>query len=213
MLETLGLILCGFIGMCCSITQMKKVNYQYPGIKNILLMLLMVCGVCPLMEEAVFRHTLKYYMSDLTYAYYINAILFGLSHSVNYVLTQSISLTVYQIIMTTYLGYYVVQFDNFLYALLTHSLYNFLITSFALSWHFYFQEKSDDQFEPILYEPKIWHPKITRDDIHVGYSQKSQKLQKLLIGTSRKKINKETLDRIDKLYEIENKRSPFKFSY
>jgi len=212
MLQTLGLILCGLIGTYVSVFQLRKTNYCWDSFKTIIQVLCVIGLFFPLTEEAIFRHTLKYYLSDLTYAYEINAILFGLIHIINYQISQSIIITGIQVITTAYLGYYVVQFDNLLYAILTHSLYNVLITSVSFAWYFYFKEKpSKDSLDinfPLFEWDSVWHNKTTQDDINIG--KKFTDSYNFKIMKSRSKINKEMLNRIDKLNTIQNKR-PRKF--
>ena len=187
------------------------------NMKNAPKTLLLLGLVTPLLEEALFRSVLKQYLDGffcMEYANYINALLFGLVHASNYIISKNILITLFQIISTTYLGYYVVQFENFLYAFLTHATYNICIVFFGYVTYILYCRKmnisyldSDIKFNNFcddLVPISIVYPTKSQDDFYVNKITKHT--QPARNFCNRYSINKEMLERIDKLYEIDNKR-------
>ena len=80
----------------------------------------------PINEESLFRHTLPYYFGDYAYFKIINAILFGLMHSINVTITTNIKALVCQVIFATFMGWYFVSLNSFTEALYMHMLVNFV---------------------------------------------------------------------------------------
>lgn len=74
-------------------------------------------------EESIFRHGLKLLMVNIPYNIYMNALLFGLVHGSNYFITRDKQATLVQMCHTTYLGYYLLQFDV-VTAYFIHMYYN-----------------------------------------------------------------------------------------
>jgi hypothetical protein len=176
---------------------------------------LFVIGIqIPLLEEALFRSVLKQYLTDYTYGYYINAILFGMAHAQNYLLFGNIKMIIYQIVSATYVGYYVVQLDNFHHAFLVHACYNSFITIFIYLYGCYFRNNQPQcnkicvgvgdmiDTKPLFQNVIPFNmrcPNITRDDM-------------IKCGGYRfiPKVNKEMQCRINKLNSItRNKKYTF----
>ncbi len=204
MFETAILFLFGISAIFATVYNLKKLDMQV-SIKDIPRTILSYGIVIPLLEESLFRSVLKQYLTELYYANYINAILFGLLHTTNYMIHKNVLLTIFQVISTTYLGYYVVQYESFLYALLTHSIYNMTIASLGYAIYILYYnrvDKSCTEFNT-LFPFSITYPIKTQDDLSITTPQKYIPTHNFC---PRNKINKEMLQRIDKLQIIENKR-------
>lgn len=116
------------ISIYLSVKNMEKFGaLSIPDISGVLKLAWIAIIAGPFMEESVFRHTLKYYLTNWSYANYISSVLFGLYHIQNYPIHGSIFFTIYQVIVTTYIGYYLYQLDNFLHGYALHMFYNFSI--------------------------------------------------------------------------------------
>lgn len=115
--------------------------------KNQLLLLFLGAIICgPIVEEILFRYALRDFLVGFTYRYEINALLFGLLHSTNYFTVPNKSLVLWQMCATSYLGYYVVQFDSLYYACLVHMLYNLLCLGSSQAYLHYYDVKVDNPF-------------------------------------------------------------------
>lgn len=206
MFDTIILFLCGVTATITSILEFKKgKQYDSCGDSNAkyICKLIGLFGLIgPLMEEAIFRSVLKSYLQDIAYGNYINAILFGLSHGFNYFVHNNAYIITIQMITTSYLGFYVIQFDNFSYAFLTHGLYNTTILLITFMYHLYNKKETG----PYIF-PSIMISMKTQDDFNLNKSCKFRSGYKFV---KREKINKEMLDRIDKLDRIETKYDKFK---
>jgi len=123
-------------------------------------------------------------------------------HATNYILHKNVLITMFQVISTTYLGYYVVQYESFLCALLTHSIYNTSIVSFGYFIYVLYYNKVDESCNTI-FPLSIVYPIKTQDDSSIPKPQKYIPIHKF---RPRNEINKGMLERIDKLQIIENKR-------
>lgn len=217
MLDNVILFLFGFSAVFVTVYNLVATNILI-NIKNTLKTLLLLGTVVPLIEEALFRSVLKNYLNGyfcVKYANYINAILFGLLHASNYVISKNILITLFQVISTTYLGYYVVQFDNFLYAYLTHAIYNTCIVVCGYVMYILYCRKMNISyldsgmdsscFDNLDTVPlSIMYPTKARDDFYINIKAKRgpQSCKFFMRGS----INKEMLQRIDKLYELNKKR-------
>lgn len=92
--------------------------------------------VIPILEEILFRSLIvnlciyNYCVINWTYYKIGISIIFGLAHILNYydISCQDIpkKYSIFQVINTTILGYILINLDNIIYAILYHSLYNFM---------------------------------------------------------------------------------------
>lgn len=97
-----------------------------------------ICIYVPLVEESLFRFTLKYYLGSIPYASIINIGIFGLVHSSNIMELRKLpnlklskskiySIILWQCIFATYVGYIIIKSDNFTYGLCIHVYMNTMI--------------------------------------------------------------------------------------
>ncbi len=86
----------------------------------------------PINEESLFRHTLPYYFGDCAYFKIINAILFGLMHTMNIAIITDMKVLICQVIFATFMGWYFVSLNSFTEALYMHMLVNFVNTSLMI---------------------------------------------------------------------------------
>lgn len=120
---------------------------------NYRLQVITVLVTIPLVEEIVFRDFGRKYTDNIQYGDIINSVLFGLIHLVNYFNHGDYIMVFMQVISASYLGYYLLQFDNILYSYGFHLLYNTTIMSIlALLAHY----KTTDEIDEI--------DEIKRDD-------------------------------------------------
>lgn len=94
------------------------------------------CIQAPILEEILFRSIIvnlciyNYCVINWTYYRIGISIIFGLTHLSNYydISYQDIpkKYSIFQVINTTILGYILINLDNIIYAILYHSLYNFM---------------------------------------------------------------------------------------
>jgi len=137
MWQTLLLIIIQILSIALSVWLMKDKNPNYDK-QTALLTILLICIIMPLYEEAIFRSVLKNYLVDVPYNNYINAIVFGLFHISNFIIWKNIGVSLFQVVCTSYLGYYVVQFEKFHHAWLVHCCYNFVIVFCSMVIWYYF---------------------------------------------------------------------------
>lgn len=117
-------------------TRKDFIKYQLIDVKTWCILLSLVFYY-PLFEEALFRIVYKQYFSSRI----LNAILFSLCHSFNYLINPNIGDVLRQIITTFYLGYYLYQFDNFITCYIYHCYYNLSIIGVGIVFHFIFKPK------------------------------------------------------------------------
>lgn len=209
-MDTIVLFLIQIVSVYYTVKNLEISNVSPPDLRKLLQLLWITVITFPLFEESLFRHTLKYYLADIPYSRYITSILFGVAHMENYLIHENMYHILFQILCTTYLGYYLFQFDNFLYAYLIHAYYNafIILSSYAVIYWKYSNKnnKSDNtecQFNIenlISYKPiyvNIKCPTITSDDMI-----KCDKFKSIIYT----KINKEMRERVMKLQNIMDKR-------
>lgn len=166
MYQTFILILFQIIGTYITIKHMNKEKMStYININLILQIFYVACLFMPLLEEALFRSVCKQYLMDIPYSNLINGLIFGLFHLHNYPFHADKIIIIFQVISTSYLGYYVVQFDSFLYAYLVHVLYNFIImASSYLIYYYPYNNTQPPKLELGIIEEHIRCPARTLDD-------------------------------------------------
>jgi membrane protease YdiL (CAAX protease family) len=153
MLQTVVLIVLHLITIGLTLRSLKRAgNFSFRlgnlSFQTVWPAFIMSGLLSPLFEEILFRVILKYFLSGMSYAYIINAILYGALHGLNYITTKDIRNVIIQSIFTTYFGYYVVQFDNFWSALLLHIFMNISITISSLIYCTYMhQNEINDKLE------------------------------------------------------------------
>lgn len=100
------------------------------SIKNFILQIIVAGLLFPFVEESVFRSAFPIIFKDMfdNIFYYklTNAILFGLVHLANYIVTRNIKETGIQVILTTFLGFYLIECDTLINAIYYHSIYNII---------------------------------------------------------------------------------------
>lgn len=94
------------------------------SLKELLIGLVVMGIYLPISEEAIFRCLLPIFFGHLEYFKIASAILFGLFHFSNYFIVNNLKLTIMQIIMTCYLGYYLINLENIKMAIFAHILFN-----------------------------------------------------------------------------------------
>lgn len=213
MIQTIILLCIQGISVYFSVKQLGNI-VEFFSLTTILKSMYITCLQAPLIEESLFRGTLKSYLIGVPYGDYINSILFGLVHVPNCMVHNNIRLTIFQVFATTYLGYYVVQFDNFIYSFLVHVYYNTFITlcSFAI---IYFKNKcgkindeinSINSIQDYKSISQIKCPTSSKDDSFISLKCDISCQNKDYEYIPKNKIRKDTIDRIDKLNSIINKR-------
>ncbi len=211
MFQTILLILFQIGSIFVSVNNIKKNTQLIPmlNFKNSLREIFAIGLMMPLLEESLFRGVLKQYLADYTYGNIINSLLFGLAHAQN-ILVADINIVLYQIVSASYVGYYLVQQDNFGHAFLIHACYNMSCTIITYSYVYYNKDNyvSSDNLDEIkigdiiktkpLFKMSIKCPNITRDDMIKcgGYHKIS-------------KVPKEMKKRINKLDDMNFKRRVF----
>jgi hypothetical protein len=202
MFDTLLLALFIAIGACAVIRLGMVQSVSFSDYKSSILTMSIII---PIFEEAFFRGILKQALVDVPYNYQINAVLFGLMHCVNYAITKNVYLTVYNVIATGYLGYYLVQLDGFMYAYLTHALYNFsAVTVLYIYYHFYGTKNYCEGYLAQCGTPKIFFCNSeTRDDSSIGSRFDIVPRMRFIKRTN---IPEDMQKRIDKLRDIEFER-------
>ena len=100
------------------------------SIKNFILQIIVAGLLFPFVEESVFRSAFPIIFKDMfdNIFYYklTNAVLFGLVHLANYIVTRNIKETGIQVILTTFLGFYLIECDTLINAIYYHSIYNII---------------------------------------------------------------------------------------
>ena len=197
MLQTILLLLVQIGGVYITVKNMKGQSFP---IKEFLGLLYAVGIAVPFLEEALFRSVCKQYLSGFVYSDVINAVLFGLAHAHNYILHKNIWMTLLQMITTTYLGYFLVQFDSFIHAYLVHVYYNsaMLLCSNLIVYLMNRNKPQEDKKTIGLICCSIRCPNKSVDD-----NTKHRVNYKYI---SRNKVNKDMLERMDKLDEHMNKK-------
>jgi hypothetical protein len=180
-------------------------------LKKILTVLYIGGFMCPLVEESIFRGTLKEYFKTYSYPNMITSVLFGLYHMNNYLVNSDIKTLTYQVVSTTYLGYYMGQFDNLLHSIIFHALYNVSIMMSAYLLAYYWSEPDRPcqivNHNLLDFYNCIHCPEKARDDFDLD---KKVILRCPLSGyknISEKKLSKDMLERRKKLCDIERKRN------
>lgn len=207
MIQTLLLILVQIFGIYFTYTNLEKQQVKSKLSKKEMLMAIYVaCFIGPLLEESLFRSVCKQYLSGIPYSDIINGLIFGLAHIQNFIVHNNKYIILFQVLAGSYLGYYVVQFESFIYAFLVHALHNFVIAfgSYVLYYYKHKDDKNDvNECDLISVTPCefniIKYPIKNIDDS-----------TRLKFGDykyiKRNKINKELLVSIDKFEAIKNKR-------
>lgn len=116
----------------------KKIVIRTKTDIHFIMEFVLLCIIIPITEESVFRCTLKQFIDSRI----INASLFGLVHSINYFSTNNKLGVIYQVCMTSILGYYLSGIGNISYCILIHSLYN-MVNMVALYFYGEKLEKKD----------------------------------------------------------------------
>lgn len=210
MWQTITLFAIQIISVIISVWKSKynpKLNNKMEIFKSILLL----CVVIPFVEEAVFRSVLKNYLMNVPYNYQINAIIFGLAHATNYYVWNDIYVTLWQVACTTFLGYYIVQFESFHYAWFCHMYHNLfvMIAGYIVSM-FWYPAKQNNDIIKFDNAGSIYCTSKTCDDHSISYYRNTDK-----IFMNNKKntwckfipksaIDKEVLKSIEKFNSMEN---------
>lgn len=122
----------------------------------------------PLLEEALFRYISNQLFSGFIYCDLISSILFGLAHIQNYMVNKNKLAILFQVIATSYLGYYIIQFDSFWYGFMIHAYYNIGMMMMAYGYILYaYKEYNDDNggFDFYLSHPMVFvSSKTCKDD-------------------------------------------------
>jgi len=201
-MQTIILVLVNFVAIYFTVDNIKKTSAWRNTIdtKSFLTTLYAVGILMPLFEEALFRSVCKQYLEGVPFSDYINGLIFGLVHIHNYILHKNVYITIIQMLSTAYLGYYLVQFESFIYAYLVHCLYNIsiVITSYFIVYYFYKNEWTAARLSS--FNQTICYCPVTQDDMLNKENQKSK-----YIFIDRKNIPLDMLERIDKLAEFKNK--------
>ncbi len=173
-----------------------------PSFKNCVSTIYAVGLIMPLFEESLFRGIFKQCLSNIQYSEYINGLFFGLFHFHNYFVHNNLFITAIQMATTSYLGYYVVQFDNFIYAFVVHSLYNISIVVFSsLIVYYVFSNEKENKDSRVF-----MCPRVTQDDMMMINNEDTFTTNKYKF-IKENKIPKDVVDRIDKMRKITVKRS------
>lgn len=199
MIETFVLIL---FAICSIFVSIKNANTQFFGMnlhKSILSAIFIGGIVLPLYEESIFRSVIKQYLMGFEYGNIINALIFGISHGPNYRFHSNHYITLYQIISTSYLGYYVVQFDDFHMAFIVHSLYNIFIVISV--WLCVFKNSNNvlDSGYFISYGSNEWpqFSNLQRRLIYICKSKTTKEIQEIhdkMDNIMTKKLKKKQID-------------------
>jgi len=214
MLQTIILVLFNIAATYFTVDNIKKTSSRSSilNIKTFLITLYAIGVALPLLEESLFRGVCKQYLSGVTckcsffalvsnpyscftcvpFSNYINGLIFGLAHAHNYFLHRSTFITIIQMISTAYLGYYLVQFDSFLYAYLVHCLYNISITTMSYAIIYFMNDWSAIQPDSSIV---CCRPEILDD-------MRKPKTDYSYIFIDRKKIPADMLERIDNFEKI-----------
>ena len=119
----------GFIISLISTTK-KDIRLDFLGIIQTFIL---IGIILPLYEESIFRFVLPHFFGHYEYFKIVNALLFGLFHTLNLLYNNvSIKSIVHQVIMTTFLGYYLINLDDFMMCCIFHSMYNIINISITL---------------------------------------------------------------------------------
>lgn len=122
----------------------------------------------PLLEEALFRYISNQLFSEFIYCDLISSLLFGLAHIQNYVVNKNKLTILFQIITTSYLGYYIIQFNSFWYGFLIHAYYNIGMMMMTYGYISYFYKDYNDNtggFDLYLNHPTVFiNSKTHKDD-------------------------------------------------
>ncbi|QKF94754.1 CAAX protease [Fadolivirus algeromassiliense] len=179
---------------------------QTISLKDMLQIIYAYVITMPLLEESLFRSVCKQYLQDIPYSNIVNGILFGLAHIQNYAVHGSGLITIFQVISTSYLGYYVVQYESFLYAYLLHVYYNLIVV--LGSYGIYYYQHIDDKITnelPLISINDIRCPSRSVDDnARLSFNEYRY--------IPRDCIDNELLKSIKKFDEIDKKRSNIIFS-
>lgn len=200
MIQTIILIIFQILSIFFSVKSLKITNgdHLYKHMYIEILQLSVSLGfVHPLVEEIVFRYLWHTYISYCIYGEIIYALLFGLTHLLNYFVYHNKYIVIYHVISTAYLGYYLVQFDEFVYAFLIHSYYNLTVTliSYYLYWYLYVNVKNKQSIKDCV----LMYNDRTVDD---SVLYKDQDFRNSWKKVSRKQFSQDMLDRIDKYDQI-----------
>ena len=122
------------------LTQVLTISNGYSRLKDhyqtfdwqFLISLLMISIYYPLLEEALFRVVYKQYFGISLIAGAINGIIFGLAHVVNYSHFPTRKDFILNILIISYFGYYLFQFDNYLICVIIHGYFNLTNILFSL---------------------------------------------------------------------------------
>jgi hypothetical protein len=191
MLEYSILFLLSLISIYCTVQKL-------PNTDNFVYSLLYIGFITPLSEEAIFRSVLKNALTDVPYNIYINSLLFGLVHLLNYQFIPDKKIIIFQFFMTTYMGYLCTIQESFLYSYLIHMSYNvfLIIVSYSI----------------VYYQPKdIIADEITPDEtIMIIYRSKTvddMLSSKIKFKTVKKsKLQPDQLNRIKLLETVSHKK-------
>jgi hypothetical protein len=212
MLQNIILFGCSLLSIYFSVSNLKKQN-QYISKMSMLTSFLQVCVAAPLVEESIFRSVLKNALVNVEYNNYINAILFGLMHASNYIYNKNIYQCVFQVAITTFLGYICVIQNNFLSSYLIHMGYNSFITLFSyLIFGLSFIKINTSTFCEVTLNSHILWNKKAKDDSNVKYYKEPKKVENIscilaspLIITENK-MKPDMLVRIKLLKQMQEKR-------
>ena len=158
------------------------------------------CIILPLIEESLFRHSLVDYTKHLWYYKELNALLFGLTHLLNYYSIIGISLmhVVIQSIATSFLGFYLVNLNNLGLAIIVHGLFNgiIILSKLVLFCNRKYDNPRLDEWTNIFYVPK---GRLRRtkslNDIKDGWKYNNVHIKK-------DKVRPDIIDSIKKYNEI-----------
>lgn len=170
--------------------------------------LLQTCIILPFIEESIFRSVIKTAIIG-EYSKLINCVLFGLIHIINYVVIKHKKLILIQIILTTWLGYVLINFEYFWQSYLFHSLYNCVGIIYTYATVYYMpidppDVTTDDANEPDYHITTHYGPTRSVDDLELENYKAHIKITKYGdIKGSKIRTDPEFIKKLNTLYDFE----------
>lgn len=202
MLQTIILLLCQAFGIYFTVKHLDtlpvKLKFTLKEITNTIY----IAGILmPLLEESLFRSVCKQYLTGVQYSNIINGIIFGLAHIQNYIIHKNKLICLFQVISTSYLGYYLVQYESFMNAFMVHCMYNIIIMSSSYGLYYY-KHRNDKNLDGMLSMDDIINSlrypiRSVDDGLELHWNDYKY--------INKNKINKELLISIEKFDDIKKK--------
>jgi len=211
LVETFVLCMCASAG--CYVSILNLSNNPLPrGYKFVVILFAQYCILGPFVEEAIFRNLIKSWLGDHEFANCINAFIFGCFHIPNYLFTKDKLSTLVQMITTTYLGYYIMLFNDFFVGLAVHSAYNAVVIGVVIAYNKVCL--NDLGYDSESYKPCCMHNKefvfcypFARYDDGSFVVQKQMRVSTPYKNIPKTNITQDQLDRISKLQTVLENRS------